>query len=57
MKGFDDKVVIVTGSSRGIGFKTAELFLLRGAKVVLNARHEEPLKNAQNKLNCELKDD
>lgn len=35
---FTDKVVIVTGSGRGIGRSTAELLAARGAAVVLNGR-------------------
>ena len=49
-EGFDGKVVIVTGSSRGIGYNTAELFLERGACVALNARHEAPLETARKTL-------
>lgn len=38
-----DKIVIVTGASSGIGRAVAELFAAEGAKVVLNARNEAPL--------------
>jgi 3-oxoacyl-[acyl-carrier protein] reductase len=37
--GLRDKVVLVTGASRGIGETTAKLFALHGAKVVINYRH------------------
>lgn len=38
---FKDKVVIVTGGSRGIGFATVEAFLKEGAAVVLCASRQE----------------
>lgn len=37
-----DKVVLITGSSRGIGAATALAFAKAGSKVILNARHELP---------------
>jgi NADP-dependent 3-hydroxy acid dehydrogenase YdfG len=39
-----DKVVLVTGASSGIGKATAELFIKKGAKVVLAARSLEEVK-------------
>jgi len=41
---FQDKVVIVTGASTGIGRETALAFAAAGAKVVLAARHEAQLR-------------
>ncbi|KGO31874.1 3-oxoacyl-ACP reductase family protein [Oenococcus alcoholitolerans] len=35
-----DKVVLVTGSSRGIGLAVAKAFYQAGAKVILNSRHQ-----------------
>ena len=40
----EDKVVIITGASSGIGEATAKLLARRGAKVVLGARREDKLK-------------
>ena len=39
-----DKVVLVTGASSGIGRATAELFIRKGATVVLAARSLEEVK-------------
>ena len=39
-----DKVVVITGASQGVGAAAAKLFVERGAKVVLNARGAERLK-------------
>lgn len=39
-----DKVVIITGASSGIGEATAKLLASQGAKVVLGARREQKLK-------------
>lgn len=48
-----EKVVIVTGSNRGIGYKIASLFFERGAKVVLNGRDAERLEKARMSLDPE----
>jgi NAD(P)-dependent dehydrogenase (short-subunit alcohol dehydrogenase family) len=47
MKCFSGKVVLITGSSRGIGKVTALRFLKAGAKVVLNGRSFESLNETQ----------
>ena len=38
---FEDKRILVTGSSRGIGFATAQAFLDAGAQVAVNGRTAE----------------
>ncbi|MFF8104383.1 3-oxoacyl-ACP reductase FabG [Streptomyces sp. NPDC016640] len=38
---WEDRSVIVTGGTRGIGFGIAELFARQGAAVLLTGRHEE----------------
>jgi len=45
-----DKVAIVTGASRGIGFAIAEAFAKAGAKVVLASRKQNALDQAAEKI-------
>lgn len=41
-----DKVIVVTGGSKGIGLATAQALVTRGARVALLARDEESLRKA-----------
>lgn len=45
-----DKVAIITGGSRGIGYATAKTFLKEGAKVIITASREQTAKEAEEKL-------
>jgi 3-oxoacyl-[acyl-carrier protein] reductase len=50
---FDGSVVIVTGSSKGIGLATARRLASEGARIVLNARGEADLEAAVSSLRAE----
>jgi NAD(P)-dependent dehydrogenase (short-subunit alcohol dehydrogenase family) len=44
------KLAVITGSTKGIGFATARLMDAEGAKVIVNGRSEEHVKEALGKL-------
>jgi len=50
MSNIQDKVVIITGASSGIGEATAKELASKGAKLVLAARREDRLKNLQEEI-------
>jgi len=47
---FSDEVVVVTGGSRGLGFEIAQAFGTAGATVVITARREQWLHEAEQQL-------
>lgn len=49
--GLKDKVVVVTGGSRGIGLDMARNFLAQGARVAICGRKQENLRTAVDQLN------
>jgi Tropinone reductase 1 len=46
----DDKLVFITGGTKGIGYATAKEFLDLGAKVIVNGRNEQDCHDACRKL-------
>lgn len=50
MAKLDNKVAIITGGSRGIGFAIADRFLAEGARVMITGRNETPLESAGKRL-------
>ena len=47
---FRDKVIIITGSSMGIGKALAKYIGSQGGKVVINARNAEKIKATEEEL-------
>jgi short-subunit dehydrogenase len=52
LKKLSDQVIVITGASSGIGLVTARLAAKRGARVVLNARNADALKNIVDEINA-----
>ncbi|TDF93501.1 SDR family NAD(P)-dependent oxidoreductase [Paenibacillus piri] len=50
MIALEDKVILITGSSRGIGRQAALMFAASGAKLALNARDESVLRGLQQEI-------
>jgi 3-oxoacyl-[acyl-carrier protein] reductase len=55
--GIANRVAIVGGSSKGIGFASAQALAAEGAKVTIVARHAEELKLAGQRLRSEVGDE
>ena len=51
LKKLSGQVIVITGASSGIGLVTARLAAKRGARVVLNARNEEALRQVTDEIN------
>lgn len=51
--GLNDKIALVTGSSRGLGYATALQLAKEGCKVAINGRDEAKIKNAAEKISKE----
>ena len=48
--GLNDKVVLVTGGTRGIGKAIAKAFYKEGARVIVTARGKEGLKKCEREM-------
>ncbi|MGA0556707.1 SDR family NAD(P)-dependent oxidoreductase [Larkinella sp. VNQ87] len=48
---FDNKNVVITGGSQGIGFATAKAFIQHGATVLITGRNAESLRKAADEIN------
>jgi len=48
-----NKVALITGASRGLGFATARVLSAEGARVVINSRNAEKLQEAASKIERE----
>ncbi len=46
-----NKKVFISGSTKGIGFETARVFLEEGASVIINGRTQDSVEEAIKKLN------
>ena len=51
MNTFKDKVIVITGSTQGIGKRTAEILAQKGAKIVINSRNKDIVKSCTDEFN------
>jgi short-subunit dehydrogenase len=52
LKKLSDQVIVITGASSGIGLVTARMAAKRGARLVLNARNVEALRQVTDEINA-----
>ena len=50
MQGIENKVILITGASSGIGEAAAQVLAAHGAKVVLSARRQDRLEQLAHKI-------
>ncbi len=55
--GLRDKIALITASSRGLGYASARVLALEGARVILSSRNVERLYEAASKLKREVGED
>lgn len=55
MNSLKNKVALITGGSKGIGFGIAQALMVEGIHVVITSRNEEAAKEAANQLNTSSK--
>ena len=48
--GLDNSIVLITGSTKGLGFATAQVLIEEGAKVMINSRHQNNIDIAIKRL-------
>jgi NAD(P)-dependent dehydrogenase (short-subunit alcohol dehydrogenase family) len=51
---FQDKVIVITGASRGLGLALSSFLAKEGAKLILSSRAGEDLEKAGRELNAEI---
>ena len=50
----ENKIILITGGSRGIGFTTAKLFVDEGATVIITSKNQEQIDKAKEELRQQM---